>query len=183
MPQIDRRSRQTEDAQSEVKATYISDNKSGYLSYILLVMGLHDVYRKLTKTLWRVWSPPGRNPFWTSWRVFSDQTILSFIVLSRQSLSHWWVRGINHLSLPWSVWIILLRFGFPTCSMAALSIIGQSVGDFQLMLWLWAESCFEGLYSWPFSFCLSAATINCLGREDAAISRHVGMWRSGVRTS
>ena len=50
-PRIDVRSRRIEDARSEVNVTLISDSKSGYLSYVLLVIGQHIVYGKLTKTL------------------------------------------------------------------------------------------------------------------------------------
>ena len=186
MPWIDVRSRRMEDAWSEVRATLISDSKSGCLSYILSVISLYSVYRKLTKMLKHVWIPPGRNPFWTSSWVCLDQTILSSWVLSCQSLSHWWVRNLNHSSQLWSTWIISLRFGFPTCSLTALLIIDQNVGDFQLMYLIEAESCVEGLCGWPalsFSFCLSVETTSFLGCVEAVTSSRVGTWRSGMGKS
>ena len=185
MSRIDVRSRQMEDARSEVRATLIPDSKSGCLSYISAI-SLRSVYRKLTKTLKHVWIPPGRNPLWTSSWVCLDQIILSSWVLSHQSLSRWWVRKLDHSSWLWSTWIILLRFGFPTCSLTALLIIGQNVGDFQLMYLIEAESHFEGLHGWPalsFSFCLSVETTCFLGHVEAATSSHVGTWRSGMGKS
>ena len=79
--------------------------------------------------------------------------------------------------------MISLRFGFPTCSLIAWSIIGQNVGDFQLIFWICIVSCFEDLYGRPvlsLSLCLSVVVMSSLGHKEVATPEQVGMSSSGV---
>jgi len=67
--------------------------------------------------------------------------------------------------------ISLQWFGLPTCCRAAASIIGQNVGDFQLMFLWGAVSRFEGVCGLPafsFSCHFISAMMAFSGQEAAA---------------
>jgi len=74
-----------------------------------------------------------------------DHTIQFWTDLSLHSPIRQWLRCSKRWSLSCNVATSLEWFGLPTCCRAAASIIGQNVGDFQLMFLWGTVSCFEGV--------------------------------------